>query len=710
MFDIENHLLREIRAASSGAAGPKPTFLFPEAYDPRVLAAASRLIKVANVVLMARPETVREVVDREAPALEGNLERLLLRARCLLPEDDPELLAELAAELVTASSGKKWALGPAEAARLVRDPVYFAVLAVRLGYADAVIGGVASTSRDFFLPCLRLLPKRATVFETALFALPDRHDLGIYRENLVAFADVAVNPQPEPEALADIAVGSCQIVRDLIPERVLPEIVGAIISYSTRGSGSGPSVDRIRAAEQLLPARLDALVARDPRYRTIRIETELQISVAISESAAREKLRERLSLHPGAGRANVLVVPSLDVGNLLYHIYATRFPEAGRCLVMGGLKSQAVDLSRNASVPDIVHASLALALRLRRTTAFRHTPRDRFFKRHRILAINPTRAATHVVLWDGSLVAAELTISHPPFVPGPRPDGEAAAGPLPEAERRYRQLQEAFQAQGVSLSPLDAVVGRGGRLRPLEGGTYPVEEALLHDLAVEVGGPHVSNLGGLLAHLCAQPAGCPAYVVDPVVVDELDPAFRITGLPGYPREAGWHALVQKAVAKRYAEEHGREYRELCLIVAHLGRGISVGAHRHGRVVAVNHALYEGPFSLERAGSLASSALLRLARQEADDGRLEELLLRGGGLIAHLGTTDLDAATGSPPPETSEPSRSSAASRRASPRRSARACPGSKAGSPTGCCSPASAPPVRSSCNSSAGCSSPSGSA
>jgi len=128
-----------------------------------------------------------------------------------------------------------------------------------------------------------------------------------------------------------------------------------------------------------------------------------------------------------------------------------------------------------------------------------------------------------------------------------------------------------------------------------------------------------------------------------VVVDELDPAFRITGLPGYPREAGWHALVQKAVAKRYAEEHGREYRELCLIVAHLGRGISVGAHRHGRVVAVNHALYEGPFSLERAGSLASSALLRLARQEADDGRLEELLLRGGGLIAHLGTTDLDAA-------------------------------------------------------------------
>lgn len=635
MFDLEAHLAREIRAA----AGPRPTFIFPEAYDPRVLAAASRLLKVANVVLLVRPETVVEVVERSQVALEGNLERLLLRSRCLLPEDDPELLDEFTEALYVLGRGKRWELTREEAASRVRDPVYFAVLAVRQGYADAVIGGVSLTSRDFFQPCLRLLPKRKTVYEMALFALPDRHDLGIYRENLVAFADVAVNPLPSPEALADIAVGAGQIMRDLIPERVLPVINGAIISYSTKGSGGGPSVELIREAERLIPERLAELVAKDPRYATIRIEAELQISVAISETAAREKLKERFALHPGAGRANLLIVPNLDVGNLLFHIYATRFPEARRCLIMGGLMSQAVDLSRNASVPDIVHASLALALRLQRSKGFQRTPQDRFFKRFQILAVNPGRGQTNVVFWDGVLPKAELVVQHAPLAG----EQEGSLAITAQAEARLEEIRAELQARGLVLDGLDAVVGRGGLLRPLEGGTYPVDAAMLEDLRRQVGGEHPSNLGGLLADALARAAGCKAYVVDPVVVDELDPAFRLTGLKGHLREPAWHALAQKAVAKRYADEHGREYRDLRLIVAHLGQGISIGAHVGGRVVAVNHALYEGPMAPERAGGLPSSVVLELARTVPDERECRELLVSRGGLRSHLGGASLAEA-------------------------------------------------------------------
>ena len=151
---------------------------------------------------------------------------------------------------------------------------------------------------------------------------------------------------------------------------------------------------------------------------------------------------------------------------------------------------------------------------------------------------------------------------------------------------------------------MDAVVGRGGLLKPIEGGTYLVNDKLIKDLETNIKGEHASNLGALLAHSIADEVNIPSFIVDPVVVDEMEDVARISGHPEFERICIWHALNQKAVARKAAiEKFGKKYDEVNFVVVHLGGGISVGAHKKGRVIDVNNALNgEGPFSPERTGS------------------------------------------------------------------------------------------------------------
>jgi butyrate kinase len=196
--------------------------------------------------------------------------------------------------------------------------------------------------------------------------------------------------------------------------------------------------------------------------------------------------------------------------------------------------------------------------------------------------------------------------------------------------------------QGVEVTDLDAVVGRGGLLRPIPGGTYQVDEAMLADLAAGIQGEHAANLGAPIAAEIARAAGGrPAFIVDPVVVDELEPVARITGLPELPRRSIFHALNQKAVARRAARDLGVPYDRLNLIMVHLGGGITVGAHKQGRVVDVPNGLDgEGPMSPERAGTVPSVQLVHLAfswRYTLPE--LSRMIVGRGGLVAHLGTND-----------------------------------------------------------------------
>ena len=223
---------------------------------------------------------------------------------------------------------------------------------------------------------------------------------------------------------------------------------------------------------------------------------------------------------------------------------------------------------------------------------------------YRLLIINPGSTSTKIAIYDNEKPVFEETLRHSNEELSPYPTI------FDQYEFRKNVILDTLNAKGINITKLNAVIGRGGLLKPLEGGTYRVSKNMIRDLTVGVMGQHASNLGGILAHEIASQLNIRAFIVDPVVVDELDDVARITGLPEIPRISLFHALNQKAVAKRAAGDLNKEYSEINLIIAHLGGGISVGAHKKGRVVEVNNALDgEGPMSPERAGTLPIGSLM-----------------------------------------------------------------------------------------------------
>jgi butyrate kinase len=199
-----------------------------------------------------------------------------------------------------------------------------------------------------------------------------------------------------------------------------------------------------------------------------------------------------------------------------------------------------------------------------------------------------------------------------------------------------------LQKKEINLSRIDAVVGRGGLLKPIAGGTYLVNDAMLRDLKGGRLGDHSSNCGGLIAYAISQKIGCPAYIVDPVVVDEMEPVARISGMPLIARKSIFHALNQKAVAREIALILGKKYTDANLIVAHLGGGITVGCHAKGRVIDVNNGLDgDGPFSPERCGAVPVGDLVSVCFSGKYTYKEMKKLIKGhGGMVAYLGTHDV----------------------------------------------------------------------
>jgi len=253
----------------------------------------------------------------------------------------------------------------------------------------------------------------------------------------------------------------------------------------------------------------------------------------------------------------------------------------------------------------------------------------------KILAINPGSTSTKLgVFADGNEIMTE-NLSH---------SADELAGFAAVSDQlpyRLAKIREFLNNNGLSLKDFAAVVARGGLLKPIVGGTYAVNDAMLDDLRQAHYGAHAANLGAILADQLAAEAAIPAYIVDPPVVDELDDIARITGIPEIKRRSIFHALNQKAIAKRFARSINRKYEDLNLIVAHLGGGISVGCHRCGRVVDVNNALDgEGPFSPERAGTVQAGQFCDLILdRQLGRGEIARLLAGKGGLVACLGTND-----------------------------------------------------------------------
>jgi len=254
----------------------------------------------------------------------------------------------------------------------------------------------------------------------------------------------------------------------------------------------------------------------------------------------------------------------------------------------------------------------------------------------RILVINPGSTSTKIAVYDGEKETVRVNLKHS--------ESDIAQFPTIASQHEYREkfVLKFLEDNNIPLSSINAVVGRGGLLKPLAGGTYKVNDQMCDFLKQAKRGEHASNLGAIMAKPIADRIKVDAFIVDPVVVDELEPEARVAGHPLFERISIFHALNQKAVARAMASKLGKKYEDCNFIVAHIGGGISIGTHRKGRVIDVNNALDgEGPFSAERSGGLPTGQLVDICfsgKYSKDD--VKKMLKGRGGVVAYLGTNDM----------------------------------------------------------------------
>jgi butyrate kinase len=257
--------------------------------------------------------------------------------------------------------------------------------------------------------------------------------------------------------------------------------------------------------------------------------------------------------------------------------------------------------------------------------------------KHIILSVNPGATSTKVAIYEDEKPTKVETIRHSPE------DLSSFEKTIDQLGYRKELVLGFLEKNKIETRNLSAIVGRGGPFKPLFSGTYRVNERMLSDVrSGNVQADHVSNLGCLLAFDLTRGTDVPAFIVDPVSVDEFPPVARISGLPELPRKSLSHALNIKMVARKAAKRLYKPYEKLNLIIVHLGSGISVTSHQKGRMIDVNNANDGGPFSPQRVGSIPVTGLAKLCLSgKYTYPQIYEKLTKKGGLLAHLGTDDLE---------------------------------------------------------------------
>ena len=255
-------------------------------------------------------------------------------------------------------------------------------------------------------------------------------------------------------------------------------------------------------------------------------------------------------------------------------------------------------------------------------------------KKFKVLALNPGSTSTKIAVYEEETCLFEEVIRHS------KEDLAPFVTIYDQYEYRRDMVAQALQKHGYKVTDLDAVVGRGGALKSIPGGTYSVNDLMVDDLYHRVQTQHASNLGGLIARGLADPHSLPSFIVDPVCVDEMQPLARISGWPEMPRRSIFHALNLKATARRAAKDLGKRMEETTLVMGHLGGGISFAVQQRGRMIDVQNPMDGGAFSPERSGYLPLSPLVELcfSGQYSFDEVMKKMIGKGG-LSAHLGTVD-----------------------------------------------------------------------
>ena len=254
----------------------------------------------------------------------------------------------------------------------------------------------------------------------------------------------------------------------------------------------------------------------------------------------------------------------------------------------------------------------------------------------KLLVINPGSTSTKLAVFEDEQEVFSETLRHDPE------ELKKLGAIVDQLDYRMAIVREALRDNDLQLRDLSAIVCRGGLVRQIPSGTYRVNDALVRDSIKGVSGQHASNLGALIGHELEVESGVPAYIVDPPVVNELSKRAKFSGNPMFERVCVFHALNQKAVARRYAASVGKTYEELNLLVCHMGGGVSVGAHVGGKVVDTEDAVGgEGPFSPERAGTLPVNDIIDLCfKGDMTKDEIKTMITRGSGLLAYTGSNSI----------------------------------------------------------------------
>lgn len=253
----------------------------------------------------------------------------------------------------------------------------------------------------------------------------------------------------------------------------------------------------------------------------------------------------------------------------------------------------------------------------------------------RILVINPGATSTKIAVFENESPRFKKTIEHDSA------ELDRYENVFEQYNYRLELIINSLVDANITLSSLSAVVGRGGLLRPMAGGTYSVNARMVDDMRKAVMGEHASNLGSVIADDLSRRLGIPAYIVDPVSTDEMDDVARITGFAEIDRVSLSHALNMKAVARKAAKLLGKCYEEMNLIMVHLGTGVSVSPHKMGRMVDVNNSREEGPFSPDRCGGVPAYSLVNLCFSgKYSHKEIKDKLMGKGGLYSYFGTRDV----------------------------------------------------------------------
>ena len=254
----------------------------------------------------------------------------------------------------------------------------------------------------------------------------------------------------------------------------------------------------------------------------------------------------------------------------------------------------------------------------------------------KILVINPGSTSTKIAVFENEVMMFDEVIRHE------KAELMKFATIPAQKDLRFNAIEQALNKRGLKLANISAVAARGGIIKPLESGTYEINAAMLADLETSKAALHASCLAGIIGYDLKQKFNIPAYVVDPVVVDEMQAVARLTGVPNVDRVSIFHALNQKAIARECAKDRNLTYEKCNFVIAHMGGGISVAAHQQGRVIDVNNAISgEGPFSPERCGTLTALTVADLiCNQGYSEADIKNLTSKTGGMVAYLGTNDL----------------------------------------------------------------------